>query len=186
MYRSMTVSLKSFGEHLAPLLGLTPNALYERQRALVRLGELPAPTKGRGHGLSATASTVAILVVSAMATDNFSDTDARVQHLARARAKQRCGLTGKALFVDALSALFASPDLAAKVIWIRVYRSTMAGEIAYDKTRESLAGPTPHMTPSTLFGRVPSPGCMQVEASLWGNLVGRIAQLLNAEGATVK
>ena len=115
------ISLKAFCEDLAPMLGLSPAALYERQRALIRIGELPEPTKGRGHGLGATAETVAILVSAVMVTDNLSDTDVRVHQLGRARSRPRCQLTGKTFFGDALSAIFASSELASRVIRIRVF-----------------------------------------------------------------
>jgi hypothetical protein len=76
------MSLKAFAPILADLLQTTPAAVYERQRALVRVGVLPAPTgRGRGNGLPATAETIAAILIAIMATDNLSDTDGRVKKL---------------------------------------------------------------------------------------------------------
>jgi hypothetical protein len=75
-------SLKAFAPVLADLFQVTPAAVYERQRALVRVGILPAPTgRGRGNGLPATAETIAAMLIAIMATDNLSDTDGRVKKL---------------------------------------------------------------------------------------------------------
>ncbi|MGY4224884.1 hypothetical protein ACVMIH_002245 [Bradyrhizobium sp. USDA 4503] len=124
---------------------------------------------------------MAILVLAVMATDSVSDTDARIHQLAKARAKPRCKLTGSAFLVDALTAVFASYELAFQVLYVRVHRSTMACEIVYEKIAEPLAGPHPYLRPSTLFGRHPQPGRMDVEATLWGNLIRQIAELLKQQ-----
>jgi hypothetical protein len=73
-------SLKSLLPCMSRLTGLSEVALYERQRALVRLGLLPAPTKtGRNSGgAMATPGSVAVLLVSIMVTDRLSEVDERV------------------------------------------------------------------------------------------------------------
>src|SRR4029077_11888225 len=86
---AIMVSRKAFSETLAPLLASTPAALYERQRALIRLGMLPQAVQGRGKGLPATPETVAMLLVAVMTTDNLSDTDLRVRRMAQARQNRR-------------------------------------------------------------------------------------------------
>jgi hypothetical protein len=176
-------SLKACCENLAPLLGLSPAALYERQRALIRIGELPEPTKGRGHGLAATAETVAVLVSAVMITDNLSDTDARVHQLGKARSRPRCQLTGTTFFADALSAVFASREHASKVSRIRVFRGELAALIHFfpedpRPIERPFVGREPEVTQ---FGRFREyPDQMAVEANLWSPVVERIEQLLRS------
>ena len=68
------MSLKAFAPVLASILGTTPAAVYERQRALVRAKVLPTPAgRGRGNGLPATAENVALMLMAIMATDNLSE-----------------------------------------------------------------------------------------------------------------
>jgi hypothetical protein len=121
------ISLKAFGPVLAEALGTTPAAIYERQRALVRLGLLPAPVgRGRGNGLPASAGAVAMIIIAMMVTDNLSETDDRVRSVAEAEylgrriwkrgmIKPRCRLTGKRDFKSALVALLRMPDLPPHV-----------------------------------------------------------------------
>ena len=80
-------SLKASLPKLSPLLGVTVNALYERQRELVRKGLLqPRPGRGPGSGAAATLESVALIVASILATDNLSDfrdmTDRDIKRLA--------------------------------------------------------------------------------------------------------
>src|ERR1700730_4774158 len=120
------ISLKAFGPVLAETLGTTPAAIYERQRALVRQGLLPAPVgRGRGNGLPASAGTVAMIIVAMMVTDNLSDTDDRVRRVAsaeylgrrwkRGRAKPRCAQTSKRDSKPALFALVRMTEFPARV-----------------------------------------------------------------------
>ena len=100
-------SLTSILPAIAPVLELTPQALYERQRALIRLGLLAAP-EGRGKvGAVASPDTVALLIVATMVTDNLSDTDDRVRRLSSAPfvdgKKDRCAFSGAIMFKEALS-----------------------------------------------------------------------------------
>lgn len=111
-------SLTSFLPQIAPTLGLTKDALYERQRALVRMRLLPTPQgRGRGSGAEATPDTVALLIIACLATDNLSDTDGRVQKLAFApfiqdKKHKVCPTTGKRSFAEALGFLL-SEDASA-------------------------------------------------------------------------
>jgi len=106
------VSLTSVLPALAPCLGLTSQALYERKRALIRLGLLPSPQgRGRRGGASAEPSTIALLVTAVMVTDNLSDTDGRVEALAaaefRGRKHRHCPITGANTFHEALTFLLS-------------------------------------------------------------------------------
>jgi hypothetical protein len=80
------LSLKSYSVELADYLGITPLAVYERQRALVRLGVLES-IEGRGphSGVRATPNAVAVLLIGALLADNLSEIDQRVVRLLNAK-----------------------------------------------------------------------------------------------------
>ena len=72
-------SLKSFLYGVAPLLGMTGAALYERQRALVDLGVLEAvPGRGPGSGVPLTPENIAAVIISVLAAENLAEVDDRV------------------------------------------------------------------------------------------------------------
>jgi hypothetical protein len=115
-------SLKSSLPVISELTGLSETALYERQRALVRLGLLPTPTKtGRNSGgAMATPGSVAILLVSVMVTDKLSEIDERVLEFLQLKTfntdkdwgpgwpsakEDNCHFTGERTFYGALSAV---------------------------------------------------------------------------------
>jgi hypothetical protein len=186
MYFFIMISLKSFSEHIAPLLGLTAAALYERQRALVRIGELPEPAKGRGYGLAATPETVAILVLAVMVTDNLSEIDLRVHELAKARSRPCCDLTKKTFFVEALAAVFASAELAARVARVTVFRGERAAQIHFLPPGEEPADDKAGI-PRSHFGRHREfTHRMEVEATLWGPVTERIEHLLHTTRETLR
>jgi hypothetical protein len=79
-------SLKSFLQGVAPILGVSLATLYERQRALVRLGVLPPSTgAGPGSGVPFTAENFAAILISLLASDSLSDVDQSMVALFRAR-----------------------------------------------------------------------------------------------------
>jgi hypothetical protein len=180
-------SLTSILPAIAPVLGLTTQALYERQRALIRLGLLPAP-EGRGKRSGATASpdTVALLVVAAMVTDNLSDTDERVRKLAFAPfidgKKDRCPLSGAAAFKDALSFVLSSAAPASKPgrtfhTSVRVFRNEPAAQIWFGNFARMK---------SSEFGKVDRRRSdrLRVEAELPNDALNEIRRLLSNEGST--
>ncbi len=173
------MSLKVFSETAAAVLGLTPAALYERQRALIRLGALPAPVgKGRGNGLPATPETVAMLVAATLATDNLSDTDDRVRRLSKSRTKERCKLTGKTTFLDAFTAILASRDLAERVHTIEVDRTALSAEISFDFTskassRSRFGKPTGTFINLSVVARLPGWGAELLAKDLEDAAAGR-------------
>lgn len=127
-------SLKGYVPGLARILGTTPDALYERQRALVRAGLLdPGEGRGPGSGVRATAPAVAFLLISTLATDRLNESGARVQGLADARPTngKRCPFTGMVRFVDALAAILTQSQKAAGVIEITVSRTADRAEVKY-------------------------------------------------------
>jgi hypothetical protein len=63
----MPGSLKAILPRIAPVLGLTPDALYERQKILVQKGLLQKPVgRGRGSGQKPTVDAAAVLVAAVM------------------------------------------------------------------------------------------------------------------------
>ena len=116
------ISLKAFLPVLSRFLELSPAALYERQRALVRLDLLPKPTApGRKSGAAmATPDSVAIMLIAVLATDNLSDMDSRIQMFANKRAIDpatgkpgRCRFTGKHTFQEALTEVLSDSKIAS-------------------------------------------------------------------------
>ena len=84
--RFVMAGLKSFLPMLSPWVGVTPLALYERQRALVSLGVIKsAGGRGPGSGVPFTAENVAAILISLLASDSLSDVDQRVVDLCNAR-----------------------------------------------------------------------------------------------------
>jgi hypothetical protein len=72
-------SLKSFLYAVAPVFGITPAALYERQRTLVKLGLLTAvPGRGPGSGVALSADSVAVMVICVLAAETLGDVDQRI------------------------------------------------------------------------------------------------------------
>ena len=146
-------SLTSFLPRIAPTLGLTTSALYERQRSLVRMKLLPTPEgRGRGSGAEATADTVAALLVSVLATDSLSESEVLVQAIAQSSfidtAKgilSICPFTAKDQFVDAVACTLADEKLAKFQPSIIVSRGSHA-RIEWRRSRR---------TEVSLFGSLP-------------------------------
>jgi uncharacterized protein YjhX (UPF0386 family) len=116
------ISLKAFLPVLSRLLELSPAALYERQRALVRLNLLPKPiAPGRKSGAAmATPDSVAIMLIAVLATDNLSEMDDRIQVFAKKRAIDpvtgkpgRCRFTGKHTLQEALTEVLADSKVSS-------------------------------------------------------------------------
>jgi len=121
-------SLKGLISELAQGVDTTPAALYERQRALVRAGLLQTkPGRGPGSGVRATPESVAMLLISIMATGNLSETEERSKAISNLKSQNKsCPLTGKKTFASALAAVLASEELSKRLSWIDVERSGSA------------------------------------------------------------
>jgi hypothetical protein len=127
-------SLKGYIPALARLLGMTPAALYERQRALVRAGLLDqSEGRGPGSGVRVTAASVALLLISVLATDNLSDSEARVLAIGQAHPirRKRCPYTGMLNLFNALAAILMGTGKAAGVIEISVSRTADRASFKY-------------------------------------------------------
>ncbi|MGY2935986.1 hypothetical protein ACVWZ6_005588 [Bradyrhizobium sp. GM6.1] len=173
-------SLTSFLPHL-PNFGLSVPALYERQRALVRLGHLPAPKgRGRGAGVEASPKSVAMLIAAVMATDNLSDTDSRVRRLANSKPDPTifedgcCELTGASTFAEALEVILDREEVAKRVDRIDVSRSNMSADIWYRPTRRR------SYREATTFGPK-YPRDFDVTSHLSGELLMHVGKLLRNE-----
>ena len=92
-FRLLMSSLKTSLHSLSPILGMTPAAIYERQRALVRLGALRAlPGKGPGSGVELTAQNLATLVIGCAASITLSGVDDRILQYIEAPPPKRVAL----------------------------------------------------------------------------------------------
>src|SRR5215831_16224295 len=106
-------SIKSYIPGLARIVGLTPDALYERQRSLVRAGHLEHEGQGPGRGVQATADSVALLLTSVLATDRLNAAQTRVEGLISARpAAGRCPYTNARSLLTAISNLLETTSKA--------------------------------------------------------------------------
>ena len=109
-------SLRNYGATLCGYFGSTRDALYERQRLLIRGGMLELEGRGRGGGSKATPRNVALLVISQMATDTLAGSEANIR--ATAAAKRTGGISsllpGVATFLDGLEMVLSSVSLAEK------------------------------------------------------------------------
>jgi hypothetical protein len=170
------VSLTSFLPMLVCHLGITQAAIYERQRALIRLGLLPKPVgRGRGSGVEATPHSASLIILSALATDNLSEMDDRIMQLSRApttewRKNRKCRLTKQTMFTNALAEILAHPDLAKRVSSVQVERGSLKATIHWDRGLSEFAeddGAKKH-----------APSSLQVIARLDGTALQQIAAML--------
>lgn len=118
------ISLKAFLPILSELLELSPAALYERQRALVRLDLLPRPSApGRNSGAAmATPDSLAVILIAVLATDNLSEMDSRIKSLAKKKAidphtgnTRPCPVTDKLFLQDALAVILSNSKVASNM-----------------------------------------------------------------------
>ena len=177
-------SLTSFLPILEPYLGITAAAIYERQRALVRLGLLPQPVgRGRGSGATANPRSAALLMISVLLTDSLSEVDERVgklfaQPIQTWRKRKRCALTRAERFGDAVVAILANYELATQVTWVAVTRQSLDGYVHWRRK-----GAT-HSEVSQFENRYFTTSSILVEARLEGTAFRQTAAVLAAEGRT--
>jgi hypothetical protein len=112
---------------------LSEAAVYERQRALVRDGLLETERgRGPGSGVRGKPESVALLLISLLATGNLSKAGISTRIFANLENKEDfCPLTGKRTFGEAVTAILASKELAQRVIAINVSQEITETEIAY-------------------------------------------------------
>ena len=100
----------------------------------------------RGSGVRATPKSLALLLISLLATDSLSETEAKTKIVANFKsATKRCPLTGKKTFAGAVTAVLASEDLAKQARWLEVARggSKSYAHISYppDERDERMVSP---------------------------------------------
>jgi hypothetical protein len=173
------MSLKAFAPILADLLDLTPAAIYERQRALVRAGVLPTPVgRGRGNGLPATAETATLMLIAIMATDNLSDTDDRVKKLSELKISKHPETDSKLIKASTFrAALVAVMKSAVEVAAVEVSRSIPSANIYF--------GNRINLDQVMSFGRQrpfpPSIDNLQIRAWLNGSVLKAIGEALQTD-----
>jgi hypothetical protein len=182
-----TGGLKLYLPTLARMLGTTPAALYERQRALVRVGLL-IPEKGRGPGsgvqIDAGGYSVAWLLIAVLATDNLSETDQRVAEIARTAPRPSSGY--RKTFVDALAEILTTLREAKSVTHVTIDRTAKSAEIgfrnqqpiAFRKSEPAVSKVPRHdrlsIEPGS-YSLAGAPAALQVKATLSGATIAKIA-----------
>lgn len=172
-------SLKSNRVELAELLDMTPDALYERQRSLLR-AKLLKQTKGRGpgSGVRLTPASVALLLIAILAAENLPEIGERSRQISAARAKRgQCPFTRQPTFLGALSAVLSSAELAKGVAKVTVSRTQSEAEILY-----AFAGPGASAAgvsrPSNFGAGARSKRAVTVSATLEGETIRKIAEFI--------
>ena len=127
------LSLKAYIPTLAPFLGVSPDALYEKQRALIRSGLLlPVEGRGPGSGVKVSVPAVSLLILSVLATDSLAEIDTTVRVLGAARAETKsCALTGGIEFGQSLEIVLAQASTARRISWIQVVRQVQRASIVF-------------------------------------------------------
>lgn len=127
-------SLKTYLPRLGTVLRITPAALYERQRALVRLGLLRGDEgRGPGSGVKPSPESLAVLLLALAVTDNLSDMDGRVRVLCEAMPTfgERCRFTKQTNLRAAVAVVLEYEDLARRIEWLSVDRNDLTAAIGY-------------------------------------------------------
>jgi hypothetical protein len=113
--------LKSFLYEVASLLGVSPLALYERQRALTNLGVLKTVSgRGPGSGVPFTPENFAAVLISLLAADSLSKVNSDVADLCTA---------------PPLGAMRRPPlrpqhwDDTTRATWAKLGKPTFAGDV---------------------------------------------------------
>jgi hypothetical protein len=122
------LSLKAFLPVLAAMVGTTADVLYERQRALVRIGALsPLAGRGPGSGVHLSIESVAKVLIGYAAADTLSEVELRFQDVCGATPDDyegaeppRCPLTGGTNFLESLERILAEPKSARSILAIEI------------------------------------------------------------------
>ncbi len=163
-------SLKGFIGPMSRELGMTPAALYERQRALVRAGILECEEgKGPGSGVRATPRTVALVLVAALAAEGLSNVEESTPLIAKAKAA-KCQISGAENFLDAMTWALKSPVNAKLVAHVGVSHTQQHATVLFRRGRGHVL---------TEFGaKSPAAVGIDIEAHLSGDVIKQITDLL--------
>jgi hypothetical protein len=178
-------SLKALIPTLAKSFGMTPAAIYERQRVLVRAGLLQArPGHGPGSGVPADAKSVATLLISLLSTGSLSEIEEQTRLIANLKnTNGRCPVTGKRTFGAALTATLNSREFLSRALWAANKRSGktfMASMMFFKKPINKISDVQKEDTSESHFGSTPydfalktfSPFTIEAHINLWGALRG--------------
>lgn len=131
----MLNSLKASISFIADILRVNPYALHERQRALVKRGLLESkPGYGPGSGTPFTPETVAVLLISMLATDSVKESAEPTRALSDARLKsvsigKDYELGNPSTFKAAMVNVLSSDAMVNKITFLRVHRRSSTVEI---------------------------------------------------------
>lgn len=166
-------SLKSLLPELADPLDMTTAALYERQRALVRAGLLrPRPGKGPGSGVEADAKSVAMLLISILATSSLSEVEEWTRIIARMRPVDGvCPFTHKKNFADALATALIFEPLNRIRVERGASKSWALGTLTF-------IGKKDLDDCGFEFGNVPPPWSMSVTTTIWSRPIEVASKLI--------
>ena len=174
-------SLKALAPELANWLGMTPSAIYERQRALVEIRVMSSGSgRGPGSGVRATPANTALLLTAVLATDSLWEAGQRVLLISAAapRGHRRCKLTGKSTFIEALTHILALPSLARELSEVRVSRSEIHARIEYTEPGGSHQARREHSE----FGfRRPGARGLWTEAILSGDVILAVSKAIDKQ-----
>lgn len=171
-------SLKAFTQRFDDLAEATKDGLYERQRALVRLGMLiPLPGRGRGSGVPLNASNLSALIGSMLATDRLSEVDTRVARLCDSKPSPgpACPFTGATNFRDALAAIIGSTKRAKLTLSLSLDREKLEPEILFRAKRKVVRS---HFRPRGESSRYPF---LRTVVTLESDALFTLARLLEHE-----
>lgn len=183
------LSQRHFLPRLAEILETTPAALFERQRQLVRAGLLAKHgTSGPGAGVQFSGESLAVLLIGVLATDNLADIGVKCAEMADAKiyGTQRCQLTNKVKFKDALATVISDQEVYKRVQSVGVIR-LIHGEITFASPgTKTFSTDTPVMK-SVFFterGYDLDLPPIEVSARLWGGFLHEIGALLHSAEIT--
>jgi hypothetical protein len=142
MVGRIMMSLKSFIPDMSKALQLSPHALYERQRVLVRSGLLPnIEGRGPGSGVRLSIDAVGTLLISMLATDDLSaaaEPTRRLAELKRVRPDVRVkptSLGAAQSFRTVILKALSKPEICSKIHMINVDRTNLQVQISlYDNS----------------------------------------------------
>lgn len=170
----MNTSLRAISPQLAEILGEKETTLRERQRALVQARLLQSlPGRGRGAGVVATPESVAILLMSLLASVTLVDAAENTSALMGADALRACPLSGRRSFGEALSVVLSEPKLAERVTFIKATQANTLAQILYDADRKTV-----------FVGKTVPHGNIFTERWVKGETLQEIARLLAKELAS--
>jgi hypothetical protein len=124
------IGLKTYLPSLSLLVGITHQALYERQRALVRCGALSSVAgKGPGSGVKADAEALATFLISLLSHELLVEAE-NAEAFGRLRNEEsKCPLTGANDLKGALVKILSDHYLAERTSSVTVHRDEKSAVI---------------------------------------------------------